>query len=88
MEAKPSPGSDSRNSTPEPKAIFKDKKEAIEAFKELLREKVRPFLHYVPVSLNDFNFLLERSQHRQLGTGLEIHPARSAVRRSRQANGT
>lgn len=40
IEAKPSPSSDSRNSTPEPRAAFKDKKEAIEAFKELLREKV------------------------------------------------
>nr|CAG4644787.1 EOG090X064W [Leptodora kindtii] len=42
MDAKPSPGSDSRTSTPEPKAIFKDKKEAIEAFKDLLREKNVP----------------------------------------------
>lgn len=40
MDVKESPGSDSRNSTPEPRAIFKDKKEALEAFKELLREKV------------------------------------------------
>lgn len=30
----------SRNSTPEPKLVFKDKKEAIEAFKEMLRERV------------------------------------------------
>lgn len=41
MDAKPSPGSDSRNSTPEPRTTFKDKKEALEAFKDLLREKVR-----------------------------------------------
>ena len=41
MEAKPSPGSDSRNSTPEPRTVFKDKKEALEAFKDLLREKVQ-----------------------------------------------
>jgi len=47
MDVKESPGSDSRNSTPEPRAIFKDKKEALEAFKELLREKV---------SLTDFSF--------------------------------
>jgi pre-mRNA-processing factor 40 len=40
MDAKPSPSSDSRTSTPEPKTIFKDKREALEAFKELLREKV------------------------------------------------
>ena len=58
MEAKPSPGSDSRNSTPEPKAIFKDKKEAIEAFKELLREKVRPILPYFLASLTDFNLII------------------------------
>lgn len=32
----------SRNSTPEPKMQFKDKKEAIEAFKELLRERDVP----------------------------------------------
>ncbi|XP_014204718.1 pre-mRNA-processing factor 40 homolog A [Copidosoma floridanum] len=32
----------SRNSTPEPKMQFKDRKEAIEAFKELLREKDVP----------------------------------------------
>lgn len=32
--------SGSRTSTPEPKMVFKDKKEAIEAFKELLRERV------------------------------------------------
>lgn len=31
----------SRTSTPEPKLVFKDKKEAIEAFKDLLRERVR-----------------------------------------------
>ena len=30
----------SRTSTPEPKLVFKDKKEAIEAFKDLLRERV------------------------------------------------
>lgn len=41
LDAKPSPSSDSRNSTPEPKTAFKDKKEALEAFKELLKEKVR-----------------------------------------------
>lgn len=40
MDAKPSPSSDSRTSTPEPRAVFKDKKEALEAFKELLKEKV------------------------------------------------
>jgi pre-mRNA-processing factor 40 len=34
--------SGSRNSTPEPKMQFKDKKEAIEAFKELLRERDVP----------------------------------------------
>ncbi|XP_020294211.1 pre-mRNA-processing factor 40 homolog A isoform X1 [Pseudomyrmex gracilis] len=33
---------DSRTSTPEPKLQFKDKKEAVEAFKELLREKEVP----------------------------------------------
>lgn len=33
---------DSRTSTPEPKMQFKDKKEAIEAFKELLRERDVP----------------------------------------------
>ncbi|KAK6626815.1 hypothetical protein RUM44_009292 [Polyplax serrata] len=32
----------SRNSTPEPKLVFKDKKEAIEAFKDLLRERDVP----------------------------------------------
>ncbi|XP_046388008.1 pre-mRNA-processing factor 40 homolog B [Ischnura elegans] len=32
----------SRNSTPEPKLVFKDKKEAIEAFKEMLREREVP----------------------------------------------
>nr|CAD7403926.1 unnamed protein product [Timema poppensis] len=32
----------SRNSTPEPKLFFKDKKEAIEAFKDLLRERDVP----------------------------------------------
>lgn len=32
----------SRNSTPEPKVQFKDKKEAIEAFKELLKEREVP----------------------------------------------
>nr|CAG4637005.1 EOG090X064W [Ceriodaphnia reticulata]SVE72934.1 EOG090X064W [Ceriodaphnia reticulata] len=42
MDAKPSPSSDSRNSTPEPKTTFKDKKEALEAFKDLLREKNVP----------------------------------------------
>merc|ERR1711973_703866 len=42
MDVKESPGSDSRNSTPEPRGIFKDKKEALEAFKELLREKNVP----------------------------------------------
>nr|CAG4650970.1 EOG090X064W [Simocephalus serrulatus]SVE94235.1 EOG090X064W [Simocephalus serrulatus] len=42
MDAKPSPGSDSRNSTPEPRTTFKDKKEALEAFKDLLREKNVP----------------------------------------------
>ena len=40
MDAKPSPGSDSRTSTPEPRLAFKDRKEALEAFKDLLREKV------------------------------------------------
>lgn len=39
MDARPSPSSDSRTSTPEPKTTFKDKKEALEAFKDLLREK-------------------------------------------------
>lgn len=34
--------SGSRTSTPEPKMVFKDKKEAIEAFKELLRERDVP----------------------------------------------
>lgn len=34
--------STSRNSTPEPKLVFKDKKEAIEAFKDLLRERDVP----------------------------------------------
>lgn len=43
MDAKPSPSSDSRTSTPEPRTTFKDKKEAIEAFKDLLREKVSHF---------------------------------------------
>lgn len=33
---------DSRTSTPEPKMQFKDKKEAIEAFKELLKERDVP----------------------------------------------
>jgi len=33
---------DSRTSTPEPKMQFKDKKEAVEAFKELLRERDVP----------------------------------------------
>ncbi|KAI4500072.1 hypothetical protein M0802_004942 [Mischocyttarus mexicanus] len=33
---------DSRTSTPEPKMMFKDKKEAIEAFKELLKERDVP----------------------------------------------
>ncbi|EFX69363.1 hypothetical protein DAPPUDRAFT_329118 [Daphnia pulex] len=42
MDAKPSPSSDSRTSTPEPKTTFKDKREALEAFKELLREKNVP----------------------------------------------
>nr|CAG4647045.1 EOG090X064W [Megafenestra aurita]SVE92388.1 EOG090X064W [Megafenestra aurita] len=42
LDAKPSPSSDSRNSTPEPKTAFKDKKEALEAFKELLKEKNVP----------------------------------------------
>lgn len=40
MDARPSPSSDSRTSTPEPRA-FKDRKEALEAFKDLLREKVQ-----------------------------------------------
>jgi hypothetical protein len=31
----------SRNGTPEPNKIFRDKKEAMEAFKEFLKEKVR-----------------------------------------------
>ena len=30
----------SRTGTPEPKLVFKDKKEAIEAFKDLLKERV------------------------------------------------
>nr|SVE88003.1 EOG090X064W [Daphnia similis] len=42
MDAKPSPTSDSRTSTPEPKTTFKDKRGALEAFKELLREKNVP----------------------------------------------
>nr|SVE73554.1 EOG090X064W [Daphnia atkinsoni] len=42
MDAKPSPTSDSRTSTPEPKTTFKDKREALEAFKDLLREKSVP----------------------------------------------
>nr|SVE75752.1 EOG090X064W [Daphnia hispanica] len=42
MDAKPSPTSDSRTSTPEPKTTFKDKREALEAFKDLLREKNVP----------------------------------------------
>nr|CAG4636169.1 EOG090X064W [Eubosmina coregoni]SVE69798.1 EOG090X064W [Eubosmina coregoni] len=41
MDARPSPSSDSRTSTPEPRA-FKDRKEALEAFKDLLREKNVP----------------------------------------------
>lgn len=41
-DAKPSPGSDSRTSTPEPRLAFKDRKEALEAFKDLLREKNVP----------------------------------------------
>lgn len=32
--------SETRNATPEPSIVFKDKKEAMEAFKELLKEKV------------------------------------------------
>lgn len=33
---------DTRNSTPEPSKVFKDKKEAMEAFKELLKDKNVP----------------------------------------------
>lgn len=51
MDAKPSPSSDSRTSTPEPKTTFKDKREALEAFKELLREKV--ILLSWPLNLNE-----------------------------------
>ena len=47
MDAKPSPSSDSRTSTPEPRAVFKDKKEALEAFKELLKEKVAGYSNEV-----------------------------------------
>nr|CAG4640855.1 EOG090X064W [Eulimnadia texana] len=42
LDAKPSPGSDSRTSTPEPGTMYKDKRKATEAFKELLREKNVP----------------------------------------------
>nr|CAG4646255.1 EOG090X064W [Macrothrix elegans] len=42
LDSKPSPSSDSRTSTPEPRMAYKDKKEALEAFKELLREKNIP----------------------------------------------
>lgn len=36
----------SRNGTPEPKVVFKDKKEAIEAVKDLLRDHVRLEVFY------------------------------------------
>lgn len=40
--------SESRTSTPEPnKFVFKDKKEAIEAFKELLKERVCLLLNHI-----------------------------------------
>lgn len=39
-QSTPKESNNSRNSTPEPKLVFKDKKEAIEAFKDLLRERV------------------------------------------------
>ena len=54
-DTKISPGSDSRSSTPDPKTAFKDKKEAIEAFKDLLKEKVDS---YVQGIFQLFNYLL------------------------------
>lgn len=40
--------SDSRTSTPEPhKMLYKDKKEAIDAFKELLKERVCNLFHII-----------------------------------------
>ena len=39
-DSKISPGSESRSSTPDTRTAFKDRKEAIEAFKDLLKEKV------------------------------------------------
>lgn len=40
--------SDSRTSTPEPnKMLYKDKKEAIDAFKELLKERVCNWFHII-----------------------------------------
>jgi len=55
MDAKPSPGSDSRTSTPEPRLAFKDRKEALEAFKDLLREKVvNLILTFIYISKNFF----------------------------------
>ncbi|CAH0771100.1 unnamed protein product [Bemisia tabaci] len=41
-DSNPGSASASRNGTPEPKLVFKDKKEAIEAFKDLLKEKDVP----------------------------------------------
>ncbi|KAL0274675.1 UNVERIFIED_CONTAM: hypothetical protein PYX00_002747 [Menopon gallinae] len=41
-QSTPKESNNSRNSTPEPKLVFKDKKEAIEAFKDLLRERDVP----------------------------------------------
>jgi len=34
----------SRTGTPEPNKIFRDKREAMEAFKEFLKEKVRSYI--------------------------------------------
>ena len=96
MDVKESPGSDSRNSTPEPRAIFKDKKEALEAFKELLREKVIKSYWNVKnmkriwlltwtgflIIWSVFHIFIhkERAEFCQLGSGPESDPARSPFR--------
>jgi hypothetical protein len=62
----------SRNGTPEPNKIFRDKKEAMEAFKEFLKEKVRTeFLNNLG-AIALINTYIRKSQVMPLGISVSV----------------
>jgi hypothetical protein len=62
----------SRNGTPEPNKIFRDKKEAMEAFKEFLKEKVGIEFSNNPRATSLTNTSIRKSQVMPLGISVSV----------------